>query len=198
MSAVATPSGKVGRTSSTYTFPVGLTPKQEHDYMDREMDHHFNRDIPDTITPTRSSLARVLRYENDAVVAKMMKEYKLSLEDATVLFKDTLRFLWLCGTFKGDITPPKKIDKGWHTFILFTMDYQKFCHKYFGRFIHHRPHRPTDAPDDGSGIRRVLSLVSEHLGSKLSNNWRFGKAAGCGRSEGWCSKCGGSSCGTGG
>ena len=31
------------------------------------------------------------------------------------------------------------LDEMWHTFILFTMDYQKFCKQYFGFYINHSP-----------------------------------------------------------
>src|SRR5690348_8802846 len=31
------------------------------------------------------------------------------------------------------------VDEAWHTFILFTLDYSRFCDEVFGRFIHHHP-----------------------------------------------------------
>ena len=30
-------------------------------------------------------------------------------------------------------------DEVWHQHILFTQDYEHFCHEIFGRFIHHTP-----------------------------------------------------------
>ncbi|MEI6713920.1 MAG: hypothetical protein WCO60_09220 [Verrucomicrobiota bacterium] len=35
--------------------------------------------------------------------------------------------------------PSQVVDDLWHEFILFTAEYQKFCEKAFGRFLHHTP-----------------------------------------------------------
>lgn len=35
------------------------------------------------------------------------------------------------------------IDEVWHAFLLHTRDYQAFCQKAYGRFVHHRPNTPT-------------------------------------------------------
>ncbi len=117
-------------------------------------------------------LAWVLKYENNAVIAKMMKEYKLSKEDAETLFKDTLTFMWLSDKY-GKIMPTKVIDQCWHMFILFMMDYQKFCHKYFGRIVYHRPNRPEDKPDGGECLKRSKEIVDQHFGGNLPKNWQF-------------------------
>ena len=31
------------------------------------------------------------------------------------------------------------VDEVWHTFILFTIEYRKFCNTIFGEYIHHEP-----------------------------------------------------------
>jgi hypothetical protein len=62
-----------------------------------------------------------------------------------------------------------------NTFIIFTLDYRDFCEHFFGRFLHHRPSRPTDKPDGGATIRRTMEALKEHFGGMqmLSDNWRF-------------------------
>lgn len=35
--------------------------------------------------------------------------------------------------------PSRVVDDLWHEFILFTRDYQLFCQRAFGRFLHHVP-----------------------------------------------------------
>jgi uncharacterized membrane protein YgcG len=35
--------------------------------------------------------------------------------------------------------PSPIVDEAWHEFILFTHDYNQFCHNAFGRFLHHTP-----------------------------------------------------------
>lgn len=37
------------------------------------------------------------------------------------------------------IGPSELVDIGWHTFILYTVDYAAFCERIAGRFIHHVP-----------------------------------------------------------
>jgi hypothetical protein len=52
--------------------------------------------------------------------------------------------------------PSQVVDELWHEFILYTRQYERFCQKAFGRFLHHTPavvlgrHRENNA-----GIRRA-------------------------------------------
>lgn len=59
-----------------------------------------------------SPLARVLRYENNAVVARIMQELKISESEAKALFQDTLKFLWLAGKFGGVVPSPASTRAG--------------------------------------------------------------------------------------
>ncbi len=123
-------------------------------------------------------LDRVMGYKNTAIVAKMEREHKLSLEDAELLFKETKRFLWLAHiTIDAVITPPMIIDKGWHTFILFTKEYMDFCLEMFGQMIHHRPWHPED---DASfekvahDLNSSKAQVALQFGSDVSRFWDYG------------------------
>lgn len=118
------------------------------------------------------TLKRVLSYHNSDVVEKMSKEYKISMDDAELLFQDLLKFLWLGSKF-GRVTPPKLVDDGWHIFLLFTMEYQKFCYKYFGRFIHHQPWVARNATRNEVTFNNSKAIVAEHLGDNLSSNWVY-------------------------
>src|SRR5689334_9584208 len=110
------------------------------------------------------SLQDVLAYSNDAVIERYQKDFGISPAEATLLFSDVKRFLWLASV-EGVVAPPPKIDEGWHTFIIFTLDYKNFCERYFGRFMHHRPSRPTDVPDGGEAVRNTVESVKMHFGS---------------------------------
>lgn len=35
--------------------------------------------------------------------------------------------------------PSKAVDAAWHEFIVLTREYQRFCEKAFGRYLHHTP-----------------------------------------------------------
>jgi len=116
----------------------------------------------------------VLAYSNDAVVERYQKDFDISADDAVQLFDDVKRFLWLAAS-EGVVAPPPMVDEGWHTFIIFTLDYQKFCGEFFGRFLHHRPQRATDQPDGGMVVRKTIELLNAQFGGiqRLSKNWRF-------------------------
>ncbi|OLF13469.1 glycine-rich domain-containing protein [Actinophytocola xanthii] len=62
----------------------------------------------------------------------------------------TLAYLRLCGEDPdpGRYSPSPLVDIGWHTFILYTVEYADFCTQVADRFIHHRP---LDDEDAGSG-----------------------------------------------
>ena len=52
--------------------------------------------------------------------------------------------------------PSKVVDVAWHEFILFTQEYQNFCHKGFGRFFHHTPTEPISNKDTvNESLRRT-------------------------------------------
>ena len=51
-----------------------------------------------------------------------------------------LVFLAACAQNRGGpLAPSAQVDVGWHTFILFTLEYAEFCQRIAGRFLHHVP-----------------------------------------------------------
>lgn len=42
--------------------------------------------------------------------------------------------------------PSQAVDVAWHEFILFTRQYQHFCKKALGRFLHHTPAEAMSSP----------------------------------------------------
>ena len=81
----------------------------------------------------------ILLYKNEVVVNRIAKELNVSKEDAELQFREMLKFLYCCAISKKPLTPSKKLDEPWHTFVLFTRDYEAFCKNYLGKFIHHVP-----------------------------------------------------------
>jgi len=47
--------------------------------------------------------------------------------------------------YKGLAMISRKIDEVWHSFILFTFEYQHFCKQVFGKFIHHAPQKNRES-----------------------------------------------------
>jgi hypothetical protein len=125
------------------------------------------------LTKTGSaSLAEVLSYRNVDVVHRIARKLQMSLPLAEALFRDTLRFLYLAGaTDAKHLAPTKKIDAGWHAFLMFTRDYQRFCQNYFARFVHHEPRRLTDAPPTFNHLAATFDVARKVFGPTLSENW---------------------------
>jgi hypothetical protein len=55
--------------------------------------------------------------------------------------------------------PSQVVDVAWHEFILFTRQYQQFCHSAFGRFLHHTPAEALNNKfTSQDGIKRAWKL----------------------------------------
>jgi hypothetical protein len=52
--------------------------------------------------------------------------------------------------------PSRIVDEAWHEFILFTRDYQDFCQKVFGQFLHHIP---TESMTHQTSTQRRIQLT---------------------------------------
>lgn len=131
--------------------------------------------MPTQVKKSEILLEHVLQYENDDVAERIARYNGLSFEEARVLFKDTLTFLWLTQVSGGGIAPPPIIDSGWHAFILFTKDYAEFCKKTFGGFIHHHPRRSGDLDSKGP-VQKTIRMIKQNLDpSLLSDNWGWAK-----------------------
>jgi hypothetical protein len=61
--------------------------------------------------------------------------------------------------------PSQVVDVAWHEFILFTRNYDAFCRKSLGRFLHHTPTEAMPAPTLASdGIKRTWRLACRRAG----------------------------------
>src|SRR5262249_42620294 len=81
-------------------------------------------------------------------------------------FTELKKYLWL--SILTDRPLPmtsRAIDEVWHPFILFTVEYHRFCDRFFGRYMHHSPNQ-SDAPqpEDGSAVKEFFQLYKENFG----------------------------------
>ena len=59
--------------------------------------------------------------------------------------------------------PSQAVDDAWHEFILFTRQYDSFCRRAFGRFLHHTPAEAMSTPTQASdGLKRAWRLACAH------------------------------------
>jgi hypothetical protein len=124
-----------------------------------------------------ASLNDLMEFQHGRLLGRLQKKLGIDTEDAQDLFEDLKRFLFIAGTTKEPMAPPERIDEAWHHFILFTRDYEDFCEKFFGKFIHHKPYGPEEiAANDGSIIKRTIARTREVFGDVLSENWSYAAA----------------------
>jgi len=61
--------------------------------------------------------------------------------------------------------PSQAVDVAWHEFILATRQYQRFCERGFGRFLHHTPAEAMTGPAQAStALRRCWQLACRRAG----------------------------------
>lgn len=80
------------------------------------------------------------------LIDRIAREEDIPAEEAVRIMEQALAFLVACA-FNPDarLSPSKQVDIGWHAFLAYTRQYQEFCVKVAGRFIHHAP---IDTPED--------------------------------------------------
>ena len=79
----------------------------------------------------------------------------LALKDQQLVARALRQFflVYLKSGFKHISMPSLVVDDLWHEFILYTKNYEQFCQKAFGRYMHHTP-----AEVLGAGQRSNQSL----------------------------------------
>ena len=143
-------------------------------------------------------IIQTLSYENRQLKLRIQKKLNLNQVETENTFQDLLRWLWLCGTHRNEIEinntfkqqmPDLRmldhfepIDIAWHEFILMTKDYEQFCHKYLGRFIHHTPSRlnPHTLDRKNKGriagkryLKHYLEFIYVELGEECFERWIY-------------------------
>ncbi len=142
------------------------------------------------LTHNSADLAKALSYSNARLLERYKRNHPNNRLPAENALDELIKYLWLCAKHRQDrSTFPdnedlnfpcnmypemKEIDDMWHTFLLFTQDYQDFCYTYLGHFIHHLPKNPNDivVPEVFEvELSRFLSYVYDCLGEETLRTW---------------------------
>jgi|JI10StandDraft_1071094.scaffolds.fasta_scaffold1026198_2 hypothetical protein len=163
--------------------------------------------VADMVPKQPLSLTEVLGYSNPKIPCYHAEFYNLTEAESLEVFQDVKKWLWACALRsyleKTGMSAPTTltitpelvgIDQMWHTFLLFSRDYQEFCTKYLGTFIHHDPieqevketfrelvqKNPTEAKEQRQKeMRPQLEFLHQHLGEQTLKRW-FLKTTACG------------------
>jgi hypothetical protein len=88
----------------------------------------------------RTIIDRAMQFDLGQVSKRYAQDHHSSPEEGQLLARELKRFLIL-RAFNPDIPYgiTGKVDDMWHTFILFTREYARFCDEVAGTFLHHTP-----------------------------------------------------------
>lgn len=76
------------------------------------------------------------------------------------MLQGALDFLTMCSQHHGqEFTPSREVDDAWHTLLLYTKIYERFC-RALGAKLHHEP---NDGPvQHVGGYARTIKFMDEH------------------------------------
>lgn len=109
-------------------------------------------------------LKYIKNYKFSPVLLKRVQEKHDYLTPANMKkVEEALRdYFYICNQAKGKMVamPSEIVDVAWHEFLLFTREYQIFCKKAFGRFLHHTPTEAMKSKFSAqTGIKRAWRLA---------------------------------------
>lgn len=86
------------------------------------------------------------------------KRPELDMRQRVQVEQGLRQYFLVCQRANGKFVsmPSQAVDDLWHEFILFTRNYENFCQKAFGCYLHHTPVEAMATPTQASdGIRRT-------------------------------------------
>ena len=107
----------------------------------------------------RAEFIRTYRWPPGLLDKLGSKYATLKRKDAALVSRGLRQFFLahLMSGRKYAAMPSQVADDLWHEFILYTREYERFCSKAFGAFLHHTPAAALapDQKNSNEGLRRV-------------------------------------------
>jgi hypothetical protein len=127
------------------------------------------------------------------IVARYAKEKQIPLDVAREHEQELKRFLALCA-IKRDAAygMAGPVDDLWHTFIIFTREYESFCRSVAGFFLHHVPNTNKSSGDSASYdafLSDYLTMFGEEAPKHIWPRFQTNGSDGADCSEGGCGRC---------
>lgn len=115
----------------------------------------------------------IMTYPLDEVRESLVRKQVLFEEEVDLAIIEYRKFLILARLGHGPLEMfSPLVDEVWHTHILFTRDYAKFCQTAFGHFFHHQPHTGLEEGVKQDAVSRFVSAYT-HLFGLLSPLWKI-------------------------
>lgn len=138
----------------------------------------------------KKNVYKILDYKNQKVISRYQIDFPSSKLQPEEAFSELMKYIFLCHIHLDDKesnpeneslqfscvmhTEMSDIDNMWHTFLLFTKDYQEFCQNYLGNFFHHEPLSEANSllPDNYEmELVRYLSYINNKFGEATLIKW---------------------------
>ena len=129
------------------------------------------------------------------LVRQLVNEHAGMTGDEAVRIVDaTVAFLKVCADKPGcHLRPSRRVDLGWHQFILNTVDYAEFCSRVAGRFLHHVPEEfasPRATPADTVAALTPTVEALRTAGFEVDSALWATSAGQCTQCHAGCTNCG--------
>lgn len=127
-----------------------------------------------SVISKREHLIDTFRFPS-TITEKIIEKYPhLNEQDASQVIGGLREYFHLCNIAGRRMVsmPSQAVDVAWHEFILFTRQYEHFCNKALGRFLHHTPAEAMRSPTIAqSGIKTAwkVSCFRENIQSKSAH-----------------------------
>jgi hypothetical protein len=107
-----------------------------------------------------------------ALVGRLRAEGALPGPDPNAALLEYLRFAYLAWTDPQGATPSKIVDEIWHSHILFTRSYARFCQETRGELLHHDPGGgEADEERFRQAYRRTVLRYEDEFGPPPEAYW---------------------------
>jgi hypothetical protein len=113
------------------------------------------------MTDVKSVVDRAMSYDMSDVMERYAEETRLPPEVLDEHEREIKRFLALSAAQPGKYGMRGPLDELWHTFIIFTSSYARFCESLGGGFIHHLPANPKERKRSKGGKKSSYVVFLE-------------------------------------
>ncbi len=141
-------------------------------------------------TPKEINLEALLEFHHEETILRFLDCFDMPYEEAADIFREMKLLLALMAKYPEEYIfthePLWVIDEMWHTFLMYSKDYEEFCYKYFGKMMHHEPierakkmevinRLETDQEETEKElspyVRNLYSLIYDYLGRDTLVKW---------------------------
>lgn len=97
--------------------------------------------------------------KNESFLLKLSNHMSVKRDEASHLYEEYLRFVYLTQISTVELTPSKQIDEVWHLHLTYTQNYWNiFCKDILNSPLHHNPGSLTNPKDDEYNNQYLLTL----------------------------------------